>query len=51
MARIGLVSTGNREIRLVARPRGVPDETLFELAESPMPEPADGQLLIRNAFI
>ena len=45
------MSTGNREIRLVARPRGVPDETLFELAESPMPEPADGQLLIRNAFI
>ena len=45
------MDSANREIRLVARPRGVPDETLFELAESPVPEPADGQVLIRNAFI
>ncbi len=45
------MATGNREIRLVARPRGVPDESLFELAESPLAEPADGQLLIRNSFI
>jgi NADPH-dependent curcumin reductase CurA len=40
----------SREIRLVARPRGVPDEDLFEVAETPIPEPADGQLLIRNAY-
>ena len=39
-----------REIRLVARPRGFPDEELFEIAESPIPEPADGQVLIRNAY-
>ena len=45
------MGSGNREIRLVARPRGVPDESLFELVELPMAEPADGQLLIRNAFI
>jgi len=45
------VITGNREIRLVARPRGTPDESLFELAESPLAEPAEGQLLIRNAYI
>ena len=42
---------GNREIRLVARPRGVPDESLFELVELPLAEPAEGQVLIRNAFI
>ncbi len=41
----------NREIRLVARPQGAPDESLFELAETPLAEPADGQVLIRNAFI
>ena len=40
----------SREIRLVARPQGFPDEDLFELAESRIPDPADGQLLVRNAY-
>ena len=39
-----------REIRLVARPQGFPGEDLFEIAETAIPEPADGQLLIRNAY-
>jgi NADPH-dependent curcumin reductase CurA len=39
-----------REIRLVARPQGFPDEDLFEVAEAPIPDPAEGQVLIRNAF-
>jgi NADPH-dependent curcumin reductase CurA len=39
-----------REIRLVARPQGFPDEDLFEVAETSIPDPADGQLLIRNAY-
>ena len=45
------MDTRNREIRLVGRPRGVPDESLFELVESEAPEPADGQVLIRNSYI
>ncbi|HJR94216.1 MAG TPA: NADP-dependent oxidoreductase, partial [Gaiellaceae bacterium] len=40
----------SREIRLVARPRGFPDEELFEVAETPIPDPAEGQVLIRNSF-
>ena len=40
----------SREIRLVARPQGFPDEELFEVAETPIPDPADGQVLIRNAY-
>ena len=40
----------SREIRLVARPRGFPDEDLFEVAEAPIPDPAEGQVLIRNAY-
>ena len=40
----------SREIRLVARPRGFPGEDLFEVAETPIPEPRDGQILIRNAY-
>jgi NADPH-dependent curcumin reductase CurA len=39
-----------REIRLVARPQGFPDEDLFEVAETPVPSPSDGQVLIRNAY-
>jgi NADPH-dependent curcumin reductase CurA len=39
-----------REIRLVARPQGFPAHELFEIAETAIPEPADGQLLIRNAY-
>ncbi len=40
----------SREIRLVARPAGFPGEDLFEVAETPIPDPGDGQLLIRNAY-
>jgi NADPH-dependent curcumin reductase CurA len=40
----------SREIRLVARPQGFPGEELFEIAETPIPAPADGQLLVRNAY-
>ena len=40
----------SREIRLVARPKGFPGEDLFEIAETPIVDPADGQLLIRNAY-
>ena len=39
-----------REIRLVARPQGFVAEDLFEVAETPIPDPADGQVLIRNAY-
>ena len=40
----------SREIRLVARPQGFPAEDLFEVAEAPIPTPAEGQVLIRNAY-
>jgi NADPH-dependent curcumin reductase CurA len=39
-----------REIRLVARPQGFPGEDLFEVAETPIPEPREGQVLIRNTY-
>jgi len=39
-----------REIRLVARPQGFPAEELFEVAETAIPDPGDGQLLVRNAY-
>jgi NADPH-dependent curcumin reductase CurA len=39
-----------REVRLVARPNGFPEEGLFEVAETPVPRPSEGQVLIRNAY-
>jgi NADPH-dependent curcumin reductase CurA len=41
----------SREIRLAARPRGVPVADDFELAEVELPDPVDGEILVRNAFV
>ena len=43
--------TASREIRLAARPRGAPVSSDFELAEREVPDPGDGELVIRNAFV
>jgi NADPH-dependent curcumin reductase CurA len=43
--------TASREIQLAARPRGVPQPTDFSLVDVEVPEPADGEVLIRNAFM
>ena len=40
--------TTAREIRLAARPVGEPKPSDFELVDVPMPEPGDGELLVRN---
>jgi NADPH-dependent curcumin reductase CurA len=39
---------GNREWRLVRRPHGWPVAEDFELAETDVPQPRDGQVLVRN---
>jgi NADPH-dependent curcumin reductase CurA len=41
----------NREIRLAARPVGFPKDSDFELAEAPVPAPADGEVLVRNVYM
>jgi len=41
----------NREVRLAARPYGFPKDSDFELAETPIPEPGDGQVLVRNVWL
>ncbi|MET4144402.1 NADP-dependent oxidoreductase [Arthrobacter sp. UYCo732] len=40
-----------REIQLVSRPAGRPVPENFRLAESPLPELRDGQILVRNLYI
>jgi NADPH:quinone reductase len=41
----------NRRIVLAKRPSGLPQETDFRLEETPIPSPADGQILVRNRFL
>ena len=41
----------NRQVRLRARPPAIPQAEHFELATARVPEPADGQLLVRNRFL
>jgi NADPH-dependent curcumin reductase CurA len=43
--------SSSREVRLVRRPQGVPVADDFELAEVDVPEPAEGQVLVRNLFL
>ena len=41
----------SREIRLAARPRGLPTPDDFEVVEVELDPPRDGEVLIRNAFV
>ncbi|MES2903658.1 MAG: NADP-dependent oxidoreductase [Pseudomonadota bacterium] len=41
----------NRQILFAATPAGLPTAETFALVESPMPEPAPGQILVRHLFL
>ena len=41
----------NRSLVLVSRPVGVPKESDYRIEESAVPELADGQFLVRNAYM
>ena len=41
----------NREICLKNRPVGIPDESDFEIVEITIPEPKDGEVLVRNIYM
>ncbi|NYH93970.1 NADP-dependent oxidoreductase [Novosphingobium marinum] len=41
----------NRQVRLVARPVGTPKASDFEIVSTPVSEPGDGQLLVRNLYL
>ncbi|MBP2703206.1 NADP-dependent oxidoreductase [Microbispora sp. RL4-1S] len=40
-----------REIHLASRPTGWPEPSNFELVETELPAPAEGQVLVRNLFM
>jgi NADPH-dependent curcumin reductase len=41
----------NRQVRLKSRPSGIPQAENFEIAEATIPDLADRQFLVRNAFL
>jgi len=45
------MSTTTREIRLASRPHGEPTDANFEIAETPIPEPGPGEMVIRNSYL
>ena len=45
------MSDTTREIRLASRPEGRPTHDNFEFAEVPLPEPGEGQALVRNEYL
>ncbi|MFF5260267.1 NADP-dependent oxidoreductase [Actinomadura viridis] len=46
-----MIPATGREVRLVARPVGEPTPSDFELAESPVREPGEGEVLVRNEWM
>ena len=41
----------NRQVRLKSRPSGIPEAEHFEIVEAPVPDPSDGQVLVRNIYV
>ena len=41
----------NRQVRLKSRPSGIPQAGHFEIVESAVPAPAEGQVLVRNIYL
>ena len=42
--------TTNRQWQLAKRPSGMVQESDFALVEAPLPEPGEGEVLIRNLY-
>ncbi|MEB2318653.1 MAG: NADP-dependent oxidoreductase [Pseudomonadota bacterium] len=45
------MSEMNKQWLLASRPQGVPTEANFRLVETPVPEPVEGQVLVRHHFM
>ena len=41
----------NRQVILSSRPTGIPQAEHFRIVETPVPVPAEGQVLVRNLYL
>jgi NADPH-dependent curcumin reductase len=41
----------NRQVLLKRRPSGTPTPADFEIADAPMPDPGEGEVLIRGIYL
>ena len=41
----------NRQVLLASRPQGAPTEANFSVVDAPMPQPDDGEVLVRNLWL
>jgi NADPH-dependent curcumin reductase len=48
---IAMLPTSNRQVRLKTRPSGIPQAENFEIVEAAVPEPRDGEFLVRNQYL
>src|SRR5579864_8428535 len=48
---VGSLPSVNRQFKLAARPAGLPKESDFSLVEAPLPEPGDGQALVKTSYL
>jgi hypothetical protein len=46
-----MAAARNRQVRLRARPDGIPQSEHFEIVDTPVPELSDRQFLVRNEFL
>src|SRR6266436_4421202 len=50
-ASLAPLSSVNRQFILAARPSGMPKESDFTLVEAPMPEPGEGEVLLKTVYL
>ena len=46
-----IILDSNRQWRLASYPEGMPSESDWEMSESPIPEPGDGEMLVRAIYL
>lgn len=45
------MTTTNRQVLLKSRPSGIPQAEHFEIVDTPVPQPAAGEVLVRNLYL
>lgn len=46
-----VMSKKNRQVLLAKRPKGLPDDSTFQFVETDIPEPGEGEVLVRTLYL